>query len=165
MKTTAAPTIALALLFTGAACDPNSLEAHIKGRSLVPCVQHIPACPSLYAACELNDTTYAQVRFPGDSPFRFVVGARPEEEIAVTLFFVAQADAGLDTRILWYEPGCSDVYVYESEGRNLLEEAEETNSITRSQIVYDGGDHLIEIFTDLQAETVITVQVSVPDRQ
>lgn len=162
MKTTATLAIAALLLFAGAACDPNSLEAHVKGRSLVPCVQHIPACPSLYAACELNDTTYAQVRFPADSPFRFMVAARPEEEIAVTLFFVTQADAGLDTRILWYEPGCSDVYVYESEGRNLFEEAEETNSVTREETVYDGGDHLLEIFTDLQAETVVTVEVSVP---
>ena len=91
-----------------------------------------------------------------------MVAARPEEEVAITLFFVTQADAGLDTRILWYEPGCSDVYSYESEGRNLFEEAEETNTITRTKRVFDGGDHLMEIFTDLQAETIVTVEVSVP---
>jgi hypothetical protein len=162
MKGTAIVTAVAVLALCGAACDPNSLENHVKGRSLAPCVQHIPACASLYAACELNDTTYAQVDFPADSPFRFVVAARPEEQIAVTLFFVAPADAGLDTRILWYEPGCSDVYSYESEGRNLVEEAEETGTVTREQVVYDGGDHLIEIFTDLQSETVVTVEVSVP---
>ncbi len=156
------PTIfLLALLFT-TACDPSSEEAFTRGKSIVPCVQHIPACPSLYASCELNETTFARVRFPSDSPFRFMVAARPEEIIVVTMFFVTQADAGLDTRILWYEPGCSDVYQYKSDGRNLFEEAEENNTIVREKTVFDGGDHLVEIFTDLQAETLIGVKVDVP---
>jgi len=32
----------------------------------------------------------------------------------------------------------------------------------RSETVFEGGDHLVEIFTDLQAETVITIGVRVP---
>ncbi len=156
------PTLLFLVLLCTSACDPSSEEAFTRGKSLVPCVQHIPACPSLFAVCELNETTYAHVRFPADSPFRFMVAARPEEKIEITMFFVTQADAGLDTRILWYEPGCSDVYQYESGGRNLFEEAEETNTIVREETVFDGGDHLIEIFTDLQAETLVAVMVNMP---
>ena len=78
------------------------------------------------------------------------------------MFFLSTADAGLDTRILWYEPGCSDVYEYVSDGDNLLGEAEETNTVMRDKKVLDPGDHLIEIFTDHQAETLIAVEVEIP---
>ena len=87
-----------------------------------------------------------------------------EKKIEITFFFVTQRDAGLDTRILWYEPGCSDVYTYKSEGYNLFEEAEETNTISRSETVFEGGDHLVEIFSDMQATVDIAVDVAVPTR-
>jgi hypothetical protein len=153
---------ALCLLGT-AGCDPTSEEAFTAGKSLVPCVQNIPACAGLFATCELNSTVYAQQRFPDDSPFRFLVSALPREKIEVVLFFVGQHDAGLDTRILWYEPGCSDVYTYKSDGENLFAEAEETGSISRKETVYEGGDHLVEIFSDMQALVDITVLVTVPE--
>lgn len=150
------------LLLGVTACDPTSEKAFTIGKSLVPCVQNIPACAGLFATCELNSTTYAQQRFPDDSPFRFMVSALPRETIEVVLFFVGQSDAGLDTRIFWYEPGCSDVYTYESDGENLFAEAEETGAISRKETVFEGGDHLLEIFSDMQALVDITVNVLVP---
>ena len=130
----------------------------------MPCLQHIPACPSLYASCALNSTTYARERFPDASPFRFLVDALPRESIEITIFFVEQQDAGLDTRILWYEPGCSDIYVYKSEGADLFAEAKDSNTISRKETVYEGGDHLNEIFTDIQAEVDIAVDVIVQQK-
>ncbi|MBI5509550.1 MAG: hypothetical protein HY903_12430 [Deltaproteobacteria bacterium] len=152
------------LTLSCAACDPGSEAAFTRGRSLVPCDQNIPSCPGLFATCSLNSTTYARLTFPQGSPFRFLVAALPQESIELTLFFVTQQDVGLDTRILWYEPGCADVFTYESEGADLFAEAEETNTISRKQTVYSGGDHLIEVFTDMQAEVDIGVEVLVPLR-
>lgn len=145
-----------------ASCDPNSESAFTQGRSAVPCIQSINACPDQEAACTIDNTTFARRRFPDDSPFAFMVAAPPDHTIEVLLFFATEEDAGIDTRIFWYEPGCSDVYVYKSEGEDLFEEAEETNYVSRSQKIYEGGDHLIEIHSDLRADVLVTVDVIVP---
>jgi len=153
------------LVVSAAACNPNSEEAFTRGKSLVACLQNIPACPAGgFAACTLNETMYTEQRFPDASPFRFLVSALARETIAVTLFFKTEQGVGLDTRIFWYEPGCADVYSYESQGADLFAEAEEENTITRKERVYEGGDHLVEIFSDMQAVVLITVEVLVPQR-
>jgi hypothetical protein len=161
MKTTPLVVFVLAALL--ASCDPGSESAFTAGRSLVPCLQNIPVCPDFFARCEMNSTTYAQVRFPDDSPFAFLVSALPREKIEVSLYWVTQNDAGLDTRILWYEPGCSDVYKYTSDGLNLFEDTEHTNDIfTVDETVFEGGDHPIEINSDMRGIVDIAVRVLVP---
>jgi hypothetical protein len=151
---------ALLPILSVSACDPGSEAEFILGRSLDPCLQNLPACPGLFASCELNSTTYAQYPFPGT--FRFFVETLPNEKIEITFFFVTQSDAGLDTRIYWYEPGCSDVHTYKSEGENLFLEAEETGTVTRSERVFEGGKHLIEIASDMQAVVDVAVRVTIP---
>src|SRR5438093_12573802 len=94
-----------------AACG-TAEDAFTHGKSLDPCVQHSAACPGQFPACSLNRTTYARRRFPDDSPFLFFVNAFAGDTIQVTFFFSQEVDAGLDTEIWWYEPGCSDRYVY-----------------------------------------------------
>jgi len=154
--------ILLLYLGTSIACDPGSEESFLQGRSLQPCLQNIPVCPDFFARCELNETTYAQMRFPDDSPFHFLVSALPEEEIEVTLYFVTQNDVGLSTNILWYEPGCSDVYKWKSEGLDIFAEAEDSNTFVRKERVYEGGDHPIEIDSDMRAIVDVTVKVKIP---
>jgi len=160
MKTTALVVFAAAALVTS--CDPGSESAFTANRSLVPCLQNVPVCPDFFARCEMNSTTYAQIRLPDDSPFTFLVSALPREKIEVSLFWVTQNDAGLDTRILWYEPGCSDVYKYTSDGLNLFEASEETNIFTVDETVFEGGDHPVEINSDLRGVVDIAVRVLVP---
>ena len=146
------------------ACDPGSEAAFVRGKSLVPCDQNIPACPGEFALCALNSTTYARQTFPDSSPFRFLVSALPQEYIEITLFFVTQQDVGLRTNIYWNEPGCFDSYVYKSQGDDLFKEGEDTNTITRKEAVYEGGDHMVVIDTDMRAEVIVAVDVTVPLR-
>ena len=150
----------LLTMFVLAACDPTSEDAFIAGRAFDPCLQSIPACPGLFASCTLDETRYARATFPGE--FRFLVKAEAGHEINVVVFLAQQRDSGLDTQIFWNEPGCSDVYRYDSEGRDLFELAEETNIIEEKQTVFEGGEHLIEIFTDMQADVLITTEVIIP---
>ncbi len=152
--------VALAL----AACDSQTEAAFTRGKSLDPCQLSLDACPGESASCTLNSTTYARVTFPDDSPFRFMVAALPQEYIEVTLFFVTQQDVGLKTNIYWNEPGCSDSYVYKSQGEDLFKEAEDTNTIMRKEAVYEGGDHMVVIDTDMRAEVIVAVDVTVPQR-
>lgn len=152
------------VLLSNSACDPGSEKAFIRGKSEVACLQNIPACPGLFASCQLDGASYTQKRLPDDTPFRFLVAALPNERIEILMFFVSQSDSGLDTRIMWYEPGCSDVVIYKSEGANLFKDFEDTGIFSHTETVYDGGDHLIEIFSDMQAVVDITAVVSVPER-
>ena len=147
-----------------AGCDPGSEAAFVHGRSLVPCDQNIPACPGEFALCTLNSTTYARQTFPDASPFRFLVSALPREYIEITLYFVTQQDVGLRTNIYWNEPGCFFSSSYKSQGADLFQEAEETNTITRKEPVDEGGEHLIVIDTDMRAEVIVAIDVTVPQR-
>lgn len=149
------------LVATLLGCDPISAEAFKENRALDLCVQVIPACPGLYAACVLDETRYTEQEFPG--AFSFVVEADPEATIEVLLYIVQGRDVGLETQIFWNEPGCSDVYAYDSEGRNLFAEAEDTGIISKSKRVFEGGEHLIEIISDMQAHTLVSVDVHEPE--
>jgi hypothetical protein len=160
MKTTPVAMGLAAILLAG--CDPGSEAAFTAGRSRLACLRNISVCPDFFARCEMNSTTYAQVRFPDESPFVFLVSALPEEKIEIEMYWVTPYDAGLDTRIYWYEPGCEDVYEFKSEGRNLFQESEDTNIFTVAKRVFEGGDHPIEINTDMRAVVDIAVRTIVP---
>jgi hypothetical protein len=150
----------LLLVAALAACDPSSEEEFTKGRSYDPCLQTIPACPGLVGRCTLDGSRYARQTFPGD--FRFMVNANAGHIIQVLLYFADQRDAGLSTQIFWNEPGCSEVYVFDSEGRNLFAETEDLNLFTEKREVAETGEHLIEIFSDMQAEVLVTAEVVIP---
>lgn len=149
------------LVATVAACDPGSEDAFTQGRAYDSCVQSINACPGQTATCVLDDKRFARTQFPGS--INFMVEADPDSQIEVLIYLSDQRDAGFSTRIYWYEPGCSDVYVYDSAGRDLFEEAEETHIIQKKEKIYEGGEHLIEINSDMQAKVVIAVNVIEPE--
>ena len=130
-----------------------------QGRGLAACDQVIPACPGLYAACVLDVDNFARTNFPG--ALRFMTTADPEVEIEVALYLHDQRDAGVSTQIYWNEPACTDVYSFDSGGRNLFEEA--SDHVLREKMkVHQGGDHLIEIITDMQCAASVEVDLIEP---
>jgi hypothetical protein len=151
------------LLLSLSGCYPGPEAEFTRDRALDACVQVIPACPGQYAACALDDSRYAEVTFPG--AFSFIVDADPESQIEVQIFLREQRDAGFETLIYWNEPGCSDVYLYESQGRDLFAEAEDTSVIAKKQRIFEGGEHLIEIISDMQALTLVSVDVIEPEAE
>lgn len=163
MKSARASTLLLAAGLLAAGCDPTSSKEFTAGRSLNPCLEIIPACPGAVAACVLDQTQYAKLSFPGS--FQFLVTARSGERIDVQMFFVEQRDAGLSTEIYWNEPGCSEAYEWRSEGTNLFVEAADTNVFNQARTVYETGEHLVEIFSDMNAQVLVTVEVDVAGRR
>ncbi len=151
----------LGLSFCAAGCDPTSEGAFIAGRGYVTCLESLPACPGQSAACVLDGDSYTEKPFPG--VFSFLVEAPAGAEIEVQIYLKEQRDAGLSTLIFWNEPGCSDVYTYDSRGEDLFLEAEETKVIERREKIHEGGEHLVEINSDMQAHTLIGVDVIEPD--
>ncbi len=135
-------------------------EASLSGRAEDPCIQSIPACPGLFAQCVLDPASYARVRFPGS--FRFFANVEAGHEVEVVLYFADQRDSGIDTKIFWNEPGCTDIHEYKSQGLNLFVESEDTGVFTVRRQMIESGEHLIEVFSDMDADTLVTVNIHIP---
>lgn len=162
MLRTALPYVLLGgLVVATLSCDPTSQSAFTSGLAFNPCVQALNACAGgLTATCELNSTMYAQTDFPGS--FRFLVSADPGDLVEIHMFLMNQSDSGVDTRFLWYEPGCTNVQSQDTAGSQLFLEANGTNSVVRSATVAESGNHLIEVESDMQAQALISPRVHMP---
>lgn len=152
------------LLLTAAplliACDPNSEGAFRAGRSVDPCIESIPACPNEFAQCILDEGVLAEFEFPG--VFKFLADARPDDRIQVEIFFLQQQDSGLFTEIAWHEPGCSDLYIWDSEGRNIFDLVDQRNVFSERKRIFEGGEHLVTIDSDMVARTLIRIEIIEP---
>ncbi len=144
-------------LIAVAACDPNSSRAFQSGRSQNPCTATIPACAETSANCELDEAQYIEQRFPGN--VAFLVQARAEDEIKVELFVQNVLDVGQQTIIYWNEPGCSDFYAWDSQGRDFVAESRDTNVYSETRRVHEPGQHLIEVFSDLNGVLLIGIDI------
>lgn len=160
MRTPGRLALLLPLLVPLVACGGGGYS--ISGRSHDPCLEEIPACPHAgFAECSLDPHRYAERRFPG--VFNFLVDIDAGSEVGVMLVFVEQADTGMTTQITWNEPGCTDSYTVNIEGADLFAESRDIGVISREQAFTEGGEHLIEVDSDMQAVVLITVDFLVTD--
>ncbi len=160
MRLAATLLLAGSLLAVAAGCDPNSERAFRSGRGFNPCIESIPACDGEFAQCVLDENSYTDFRFPG--VIKFLVDANPDDRIRVLIFFEQLQDAGLFTEIVWNEPGCSDLQVWESNGLDLFAEVDQQNVFSRIERVFEGGEHLIVIDSDMVAQTSIGIEIVEP---
>ncbi len=132
-------------------------EGNFKGGlSKDRCDGTFPICQTT-AGCTMGTGRYIEGTFPGSR--QFIVPAPEEALITVHVFFRSQIATGIDTEILWNEPGCFDTYQYLSEGRDIFLEAGNDKVFSQSQQVFLEGDHLVEVFSDAVADYLIKVEV------
>ncbi len=132
-------------------------EGNFKGGlSRDRCDGTFPICQTT-AGCTMGTGRYLEGQFPGSR--QFIVPAPEEALITVNIFFKSELATGIDTEILWHEPGCFDTYQYLSEGRDIFREAGNDKVFSQSQQVFLEGDHLIEVFSDAVAEYIIKVDI------
>ena len=148
---------ALAALALCAACA-DAEDAFTTGRSLRDCTGAVPVC-STSAGCVLDGDTYAQGAFAQGGTRRIIVRTISAADIEVALFFRTEESPGTDTEIAWYEVGCRDRKSAQSGGRDVFAEAGADRVWKRSQRVVTAGDHLVEVFSDAQAEYLLKVTV------
>lgn len=139
------------------ACDADGSRAFTSGRAENECQESIPACAETYANCELDDSQYASVRFPGQ--LQFLVSSRAEDTIRVEFFISSVLDVGQQTIIYWNEPGCSDLYLWDSAGEDFVSASRSTNIFSRDQQVHEPGDHLVQVFSDMNGDVLLGVHV------
>lgn len=149
--------LALALVASG--CGLGAADNFTRGLEREACEGTFPVCQTT-AGCVLRPGRYVEGRFPGSR--QVIVPALAESVITVRIYFVTQVAAGVDTEILWHEPGCFDTYQDLSEGRDLFREAGPGRVFSRSQQVFLEGDHLVEVYSDAVGEYLLTVDVDAP---
>lgn len=145
----------LASLLTG--CGLGAEGNFTGGLELDRCDGTYPVCQTT-AGCTLGVGKYVEGKFPGAR--EFVVPAPEEAIVTVRIFFRTEVATGVDTEILWHEPGCFDTYQYASEGADIFLEAGNDRILEKSQQVFLGGDHLVEVFSDAVAEYLLAIEVA-----
>jgi hypothetical protein len=140
------------------ACVPQAEDLFTESRQPVTCKESVPVC-STTAGCVLDDTNYTSGSFNQGSSARVVVRVTVPSSIEVDLFFKTEISPGIDTEVSWYETGCRDRFNLTSGGANIFAEAGDGRIWTRKQTVYLPGDHLIDVFSDAQADYLLKVSV------
>jgi hypothetical protein len=148
--------LGLGALFALGGCGFGSEGNFTLGLSRERCDMTFPICQTT-AGCTMGATRYIEGKFPGTR--EFIVNTPEDSIITVEIFFKTELATGVETRILWNEPGCFDTYEYESEGRDIFEEAGNDQIFSQSRQVYLPGDHLIEVTSDALAEYALRIKV------
>jgi hypothetical protein len=154
---------AAALLLCAAAaslagCVPDSEELFIDNRTYIPCTGQVPVCVT-QAGCVLDASGYTRGNFAQGSTLRMVVRTTVPSVIEVLLYFRTEGSPGTDTEIAWNEVGCRTRTSLQSGGVDVFAEAGEGRIWSRKQQVFTPGDHLVEVFSDAQAEYLLKVNV------
>jgi hypothetical protein len=157
LRTSAVSLAALAGVLSSA-CVPTAEDNFTDGRSQVACTSTVPVC-STTAGCVLDGTNYAAGNFAQGATQRVIVRTTVPSEIDVSLFFVTESSPGTDTEVTWYEVGCTDRFSVDSNGVDVFASAGPDRVWLSKQQVFTDGDHLVEVFSDAQADYLLKVDV------
>ena len=144
------------LALTAISCQsPEEEFAHGKLEKL--CDGSIPVC-AVHAACIVGDNDYVSADFPGGQ--RFVVQAVDlDTKAVVRLYFTEMVFPGTEFQIKLYGPGCASVETTHILDVDLFERAGDDRIVQFALPVTETGDHLLEIFADMAASYLLTVDL------
>lgn len=141
-----------------AGCLGDAQSAFTADRVLEACNATIPVCTTT-AACVLGEGNYAQGSFAQGATRRFIVRTTAEATVEVAVYFASESSPGVDTEIAWYEVGCRDRHSAASDGQDVFAEAGADRVWRRSQRLVTAGDHLVEVFSDAQADYLVRISL------
>ena len=133
-------------------------ETFTDSRTLRECAGAVPVC-STSGGCVLDNQTYARGAFQQGGTLRAIVRTTSAADVEVALYFRTEQSPGTDTEIAWSEVGCRERFSAQSDGRDVFAEAGNDRVWKRKQRLTTAGDHLIEVFSDAQAEVLYKVTV------
>lgn len=151
--------LGLAVLLTGCVSDE---EIFTSGRLENQCSAAIPIC-RVRASCQLGNTDYVRRSFPGG--FQAIVenDNLDEGRAVVRVMLTEMIAPGTEYHVILHSPGCgsideervADVDVFAYAGRDRVIEM---------HLSLEGrGDHLLEVFSDMNADYLLTVTLEEND--
>ncbi|HEY3451698.1 MAG TPA: hypothetical protein VGK67_35400 [Myxococcales bacterium] len=156
MRTSLLALLAGAALLALSGC-PDSADMFTSGRLLDPCNSSWPVCTTT-AGCFVGNSYYLEGQFPGTR--RFIVRTDGQASVTIALYLKSQGAAGEQLRIEWNDASCGNKTVEEVDGKAFFKEVEAEGSLRRTKNVYRGGDHLIEVSCDSNAEYLLKAEVN-----
>ena len=128
-----------------------------QGRLETFCDGAIPIC-SVQAACKVSNTEYLRARFPGGQ--RFIVQADEyDTRLVIRLYFEEMVYPGTEFSLKLYGPGCSTRETKDVLDVDLFERAGDDQVVTFILPVKEPGDHMLQMFSDMAAGYLLTVDL------
>ncbi len=145
--------MALTLLVVGCSAE----ESFTLGRLEVLCDEYIPVCNEK-ASCVLDDETFLSEQFPGG--FATIVHSAEDGQTLVMRFLLLDAVyPGTLMEIRAHTPGCLDFAEERIADADLFEIAGKDGVLEFHLPLGERGDHLVEVFSDMTARYLMTVEV------
>lgn len=136
-------------------------EVFTEGRVETTCGDAIPVCDTR-AACVLDDNVYVDGAFPGglQSIVRTESG---DNRIVVRFLLEEMTSPGSELLVRAHSPGCGTFNERHLQDVDLFERAGDDRILQYELELEGDGDHLLEIFSDMGAEYLMTVTVENTD--
>ncbi len=120
------------------------------------CDQSLPMC-STQGSCVLDETTYVRNIFPGG--FRSIVRNDFDEETLVVRILLTETIApGTELHVELQSSDCGQIEEERIADVDLFEESGSDRTFTFELDFHDDGDHLLSVFSDMNAEYLLSVQ-------
>ena len=154
--------MALALLAVSALSTSciSAEETFVGSRLEDLCADLTPIC-SVQASCVLAEDRYLRSSFPGG--LRVIVETiEPDRKLVVRLFLTEMVFPGTELLVQAWSPKCKafdDVHLLDVD---LFDLAGDTRIIQLELDAPDEGEHLVELFSDMSATYLMTVDVETP---
>ena len=147
--------LAVATLLVAACQTPQ--EEFAAGRLEKLCDGSIPIC-SVQASCVVGSRDYLAAKFPGGQ--RFVVQANElDNDVVIRLYFEEMIFPGTEFQLKLYGPGCATLETEQVLDVDLFERAGDNRIVEFSLPVAEAGDHLLEVYSDMAASYLLTVDL------
>lgn len=145
---------AVALLVLAGCSEGNILAL---GRNKDACEANLPPACGVAPRCVLDVNEYIGGKFPGAK--RFVVRTEAAAQLKFHLLLENPKGTGTELLLRVQESNCSDIYLWDNAGRDIVRLANTDGVITIPLQVVRGGDHPVEITSDAYLDWTLIVEI------
>ncbi|MFU8802642.1 MAG: hypothetical protein ACNA8W_02425 [Bradymonadaceae bacterium] len=142
----------------GATSCVNDEQVFVQGRLQNPCNTSIPIC-RVRGSCVLRGDEYVRGTFPGG--FRAIVHNNDVKDarLVVRFLLTEMIAPGTELHVQLHTPDCGGLDEAHPRDIDLFEYAGRDRIIEFHLDIEGRGDHLLEIFSDMSADYLLTVTI------
>lgn len=146
----------LAMLAMGPACV-DAQGQFTSGRLEELCNGVVPVC-NTRASCTLDPSRFVRSSFPGGQQL-LVNSEKPDKKLIVRIFFLEMVFPGTELIVQAHSPDCSGIDTEQIVDGDIFELVGDDLTLEFQLELPEAGDHLVEVFGDLSASYLLTIDV------